>query len=135
MLTLRSFLLLLFLFPLLLQAGAAEWKTNYEEALKESARSGKPVLAEFTGSDTEYIRKCGALMLMAFIISALLPAKKIVKKPKAQKKPKTQKKPAQKKQQFKPNGKVVMRHRRPRIQKPPVAESPTIVVQPPTFKI
>lgn len=57
MLTLRSFLLLLFLFPLLLQAGAAEWKTNYEEALKESDRSGKPVLAEFTGSDWCYYCK------------------------------------------------------------------------------
>ena len=145
---------------------------------------------EITGSDTEYIRKCGALMLMAFIISALLPAKKIVNKPKT-------KKPAQKKQ-FKPrrnyqqnthsygekkpyhdrrsydnssegkpyyqkpyqqrpyekrynnyqnngdaqqqrpsiqNGNVVMRHRRPRIQKSPVDSSVDIIVEPPTFKI
>lgn len=53
MLNLRTLLLPL-LSALLLNAGAAEWKTNYEAALAESARSGKPILAEFTGSDWCY---------------------------------------------------------------------------------
>jgi hypothetical protein len=147
---------------------------------------------EFTGSDTEYIRKCGALMLMGFIVSALLPAKKIVKKPKV-KKPQANKKPqfkprGQYQQKLRPygekrpyqerrsydnggerkpyyqkpyqqrpyekrynncqnsddaqqqrpsgqNGNVVMRHRRPRIQRPPIDSSIDIIVEPPTIKL
>ena len=49
--------LLPLLCSLFLSASAAEWGTNYEAALAESARSGKPILAEFTGSDWCYYCK------------------------------------------------------------------------------
>lgn len=45
------------LLALLLNVNAAEWTTNYKEALAEAGRQGKPVLAEFTGSDWCYYCK------------------------------------------------------------------------------
>ena len=52
----RRIFLSLFCLPLL-SADAAEWGTNYEEALNKARIEGKAVLAEFTGSDWCYYCK------------------------------------------------------------------------------
>lgn len=48
--TLALFLSLLLL-PALSHASGDEWLTNYEDALEEAEKSGKAILANFTGSD------------------------------------------------------------------------------------
>lgn len=43
--------ILFVLFILSAAASAAPWLTSYEEAVRESQRTGKPILMDFTGSD------------------------------------------------------------------------------------
>jgi protein disulfide-isomerase len=46
-----ALLLSMLLLPATLHAKGAKWLTNYEEALEEAEKTGKPVVANFTGSD------------------------------------------------------------------------------------